>query len=283
MKILTCLCLSYSLFCSALVCAHVQLDVRVQHINDLLAADLNSQLASQTHTAQLLLQRGELHSESQHWDLAWQDYQGAMENTHDANLRMDIWYYMGRMRLQSGMPDEAYRLLSKVIKLDPSYESARLNLARTYIELSDYRAAMDEMDIFMSLLPRPTPDQYIERANMARQIESDGQSLVIEGLNEGVNRLGPIVSLVDLLVDSYLAQGKHKEALRVIELLPRDINSLPRWQLKKGDIYQEQKQYLDAETAYKKGLNRINNMPEHRRLTSAVEALRNQLEAKLLN
>ncbi|SQH77260.1 conserved protein of unknown function [Shewanella benthica] len=203
------LCLSYSLFCSALVGAHAQLDVRVQHMNGLLAPDSNGQLASQTN---------------------------------NANLRVDIWYYMGRMRLQSGMPDEAYNMLSKMIELDPSYESARLNLARTYIELNDDSAAVDEMDIFISLLPRPTPDQYIGRGNMAQQIDNDGEGLVIEGLNEGVYQLGPIVSLVDLLVDSYLEQGKHEN-----------------------------------------GLNSINQMPEHRRLTPAVEDLRSQLEANLLN
>ncbi|AQS38560.1 TPR repeat [Shewanella psychrophila] len=281
MKILVSLCLSYSLFCSALVGAHAQLDVRVQHINDLLAPNLNAQLASQTNIAHLLLQRGELHSENHHWGLAWQDFQSAMASTDDANLRIDIWYYMGRMRLQSGMPDEAYKLLSKVIELDPSYKSARLDLARTYIELDEYRAAVDEMDIFMSLLSRPTPDQYIERANMADQIGKVGQDIVIEGLNEGVNQLGPIVSLVDLLVDSYLEQGKPEEALRVIEQLPHEVNSLPRWQLKKGDIYQESKQYFDAETAYQHGLSKINQMPEHRRLTPAVQDLKSQLEAKL--
>ncbi|MPY26706.1 tetratricopeptide repeat protein [Shewanella psychropiezotolerans] len=283
MKILIGVCLSYSLFCSGLAGAHAQLDVRVQHMNDLLAPDLNAQLASQTNNAHLLLQRGELHSENHHWGLAWQDFQSAMDSTDDANLRIDIWFYMGRMRLQSGMPDEAYNLLSKVIKLEPSYKSARLNLARTYIELNDYRAAVDEMDIFMSLLQRPTPDQYIERANMAELIDNDGEGLVIEGLNEAVNQLGPIVSLVDLLVDSYLEQDKREEALRVIELLPHDVNSLPRWQLKKGDIYQELKQYLDAETAYKYGLNSISQMPEHRRLTPAIEDLKSQLEAKFLN
>lgn len=281
MKILIRYCLSYNLFYSALVGAHAQLDVRVQHINDLLASDLNAQLASQTNIAHLLLQRGELHSENHHWDLAMHDFQSAMGITDDASLRVDIWYFMGRMRLQSGMPDEAHKLLSKVIEHDPSYKSARLNLARTYVELNEYRAAVDEMDIFMSLLPRPTPDQYIERANMAQLIDNDGQGIVIEGLNEGVNQLGPIVSLVALLVDSYIEQGKHEEALRVIELLPHEINNLPRWQLKKGDIYQESKQYVDADTAYKNGLSRINQMPEHRRLTPAVQDLKSQLEAKL--
>ncbi|EDP99357.1 hypothetical protein [Shewanella benthica] len=43
------------------------------------------------------------------------------------------------------------------------------------------------------------------------------------------------------------------------------------------------KQYLDAETAYKNGLNSINLMPEHRRLTPVVEDLKSQLEAKLSN
>ena len=133
----------------------------------------------------------------------------------------------------------------------------------------------------MSLLSRPTPDQYIERANMAQLIDNDGQGIVIEGLNDGVNQLGPIVSLVALLVDSYIEQGKREEALRVIELLPHEINRLPRWQLKKGDIYQESKQYLDADTAYNNGLRRINQMPEYRRLTPAVQSLKSQLEAKL--
>lgn len=283
MKILISLCLSYSLFCSALAGAHAQLDVRVQHMNGLLAPDSNGQLASQTNNAHLLLQRGELHSDNHHRGLVWRDFQSVMDNTDDANLRIDIWYYMGRVRLQSGMPDEAYNMLSKMIELDPNYESARLNLARTYIELNDDRAAVDEMDIFISLLPRASPDQYIGHGSMAQQIDNDGEGLVIEGLNEGVNQLGPIASLVDLLVDSYLEQGKHEEALRVIELLPHDVNGLPRWQLRKGDIYQEMKQYIDAETAYENGLNSINLMPEHRRLTPAVEDLKSQLEAKLSN
>ncbi|RTR37897.1 tetratricopeptide repeat protein [Shewanella canadensis] len=263
-----------TLNCPGVSMAHVEVDLRVQHYDDL--------LLSQTDDAHLYLQRGELHGENRHWELAWRDFQSALKNTHDDNLRLDIWFYMGRMRLQAGMPDEAKILLSKVIALDPRYKSARLNLARTYLALEEYDLATDEMDSFMSLLNRPTPDQFIERAMMAKSIEIEGLSKAIEGLNDGIDRLGPIVTLIELLVDSYLEQDETQLALSAIERLPGSVKALPRWQLKKGDIYYLQMRFVDAQAAYQNGLNTINTMPTHRQLMPAVQALKNQLEGKLI-
>ncbi|RTR34141.1 tetratricopeptide repeat protein [Shewanella atlantica] len=263
-----------TLTCSGLSVAHVDVDLRVQHYDYL--------LNSQTNDAHLYLKRGELHSDNRHWDLAWRDFQTALKYTHDDKLRLDIWFYMGRMRLQSGMPDEAKTLLSKVIKLDPRYKSARLNLARTYSALEEYEQAVDEMDIFMSLLNRPTPDQFIERAMMAKSIESEGISKAIDGLNDGIDRLGPMVSLIDLLVDTYQELGETQLALAAIELLPDDVEALPRWQLRKGEILHRLMRYGDAQTAYQNGLNTISTMPAHRQSMPAVQALKNRLEGKLI-
>jgi len=261
------------LSCPGVSMAHVGVDLRVQHYDDLLLL--------QTNDAHLYLQRGELHSENQHWDLAWHDFQSALKNTHDDSLRLDIWFYMGRMRLQSGMPDEAKTLLSKVIALAPRYKSARLNLARTYLALEEYDLATAEMDSFMRLLNRPTPDQFIERAMMAKSIEIEGLSKAIEGLNDGIDRLGPVVALIEPLVDSYLEQGETQLALCAIERLPDNVKALPRWQVKKGDIYSRQMRFIDAQKAYQSGLNTINTLPTHRQAMPAVQALKYQLEDKL--
>lgn len=265
-----------------LASSHAQFDTRVQHLNHQLDLALTTELASKTEQAQLFLHRGQVYTEALDWELARQDFQRAMDITDDLNIRLNIWFYMWRMRLQSGMPSEAHKLLSKVIKLDPSYQAARLNLARTFIALEQYNAAVDEMDIFISSLSRPTPDQFIERANMAMLIDEEGSRLAVEGLNDAVEQLGPIVTIVDLLVESHLAQGEWQAAINAIDMLAERVKSLPRWQLKLGDIYQQQKRFLEAQTAYKKGLMTLNNQPAHRRATVASKEMQKRLESKLI-
>ena len=80
---------------------------------------LGEQLANSPGDASLYIQRGEVHRDNRHWQLSWQDYESALSKAEDANLRLEVLFCMGRMKLQSGQHDEALVLLRQVAGKNP--------------------------------------------------------------------------------------------------------------------------------------------------------------------
>jgi len=262
--------------------AHQGIDSRVQHYTNDLNKLTNIQPEQTVQQARLLIQRAEVHRQNQQWQRAWSDYQLALQLSNELGLDMDIWFYMARSRLQAGKPDESTELLEKILQINPEHKAARLNLARSRYQLKEYELAHNEMNLFIELLDRPTPDQYLERATMARKISVAGAPLALDGLEQAVKALGPIVTLVKPLIELYLQLGHEEKALKLISSMPQMIQNLPRWQMIKGDIYAIQLRKLDAQQQYKTALAQFNKMPTGRQKTEAMQQLKQLLITRLL-
>lgn len=240
-------------------------------------------IKEQPNQSVLYLKRGELHRENKHWQLAWADYQQAQRLPASREQQHEILFCMGRMQLQSGHPDQALPLLQQVLEANPGYIRVRLNLARAYLALNQPEQAVRQMDIYISLLKRPSPDVYLERARMAQTLGPESYQQVVRGLEEGVNALGPIVTLLAELIDVHLQHGNTDTALAGFEQLPPVIKSLPKWQAKKGDIYMQAGNLEAALRTYEKALEIISELPARRQSTPAMRDLEKYLCTRLNN
>ena len=105
--------------------------------------------------------------------------------------------------------------------------------------------------------------------------------LAINGLNQGISRLGPLVALIDSLVDLYLENQNTDMALAAIQSLPTVVRTLPSWRARVGDIYRVAGETEAAQAAYLEALNAIDAMPPGRQGTGAMRDLRTALCASL--
>ena len=194
---------------------------------------------------------------------------------------MEILFCMGRMRLQSGHPEQAVPLLEKVLDQDPGYIRARLNRARAYFASGKPTQAVDHMDRYISLLKRPSPDFYLERAQMVQALGPDSYERVVQGLDDGISTLGPIVTLLGKLIEVHLQHGDTERALARLEQLPPLIKSLPKWQAKKADIHTQAGNRQAACGTYQEALQSILGLPARRQSTPAMRDLKKYLGAQL--
>ena len=255
--------------------AHVGVDSSIERYNAL--------INDQPDQSELYLKRGELHRENRHWQLAWADYQQAQRLAATPGQQQEILFCMGRMQLQAGRPEQASPLLEQVLQQNPDYIRARLNLARTYLALNRPGQAVEQMDRYIVLLKRPSPDFYLERAQMAQALGPDGYAQLVQGLDDGVNALGPIVTLLGKLIEVHLEQGDTEKALTRFEQLSPLLKSLPTWQAKKGDIHRAAGDQRAAERSYEQALQALRQLPAGRRSTRAMQDLESDLCARLKN
>jgi tetratricopeptide (TPR) repeat protein len=255
------------------VLAHVGTDERLRRLGE--------QLANSPGDASLYIQRGEVHRDNRHWQLSWQDYQSALSKAEGADLRLEVLFCMGRMKLQSGQPDEALVLLRQVTGKNPEFKLAHLNIARTYMALGNPELAVVEMDRFLGLLEAPVPDYYLERARMAMGAGPAGIELAIAGLEGAIEQLGPLVVLVQALSDAYRQNKNWQQALEIIAELPPELRQLPVWLARVGDIYHGSHNPVAARQAYEDALAAIAALPASRQATRAIHDLKTELCQKV--
>ena len=237
-------------------------------------AALNREIQESPGNAALYFKRGELHRLHRNWPAALADYERA------ARLEPDdpaVHYYRGRMWLEAGQPRLARPELDRFLTARPEHADALLVRSRTLALLGERLAGADDLTQAIALLDRPTPEVYLERA---RLLVSEGPGYVdraLAGLDEGIARLGPLVTLFQFAIEVERAHGRYLSGLVRLDGLPKRLAGQPMWLGLRGDLLLAAGQKQEAHAAYAAGLEIIETYPAARRNSRATL----QLEARL--
>jgi tetratricopeptide (TPR) repeat protein len=242
--------------------------------------DLTAMIEESPTDANLFLRRGELHRIHRDWPKAEADYRASLEL--DPQLVIAD-YCLGRLRLDAGDPAGARAHLDRYLKqrpTDPEALAARaraLNALGKHVEAAkDFTGAIDN-----SANDSPRPEYFLERA---RALEAAGPSHIAEaltGLDDGVDRLGEIITLQLFAVDLELARSNYEGALRRLDLISaRSVRQEP-WLVRKATILEAAGRNEDARAAYEQTLASINSLPSSRRNNKAVTRLENEAREAL--
>lgn len=253
--------------------AHVGADLRIDKYNKL--------IAQQPNNARFYLMRAELHRENKHWRQALADYDQAKSLTDDDVLGQEIRFCLGRMYLQSERPVQAIEQLQALIADTPQYIRAHVNLARAYYQLQQFNMAAERMDEYLRLLKTPSPDAYIERAHMLSALGDKANRRNVKGLEQAIEQFGPIVSIIDKLIDLHVEQGDAEQALARLQQLPQRLQTTPLWTKKKADLYHMAGKVTEAEASYRLAYQRWREMPPGRRSQPTYQKLESELITKL--
>ena len=142
-------------------------------------------------------------------------------------------------------------------------------------------AAADDLTRAIALFDPPTPEVYLERARALVIAGPDYTGRALNGLDAGIARLGPLVTLIQYAIGIERSAGRHQQALERLDALPDKIRLQPTWLAIRGDILRDIGDIQQAQATYRAGLETIETYPPARRNSRATVVLETRLRASL--
>lgn len=253
----------------ALLFAHAGIDERI--------ADVTREIAAEPVRAGLYIKRGELHRLHRDWPAALADFERAARL--DPSLDR-ILLSRGRLRFESGDFKLAGADLDRYIEKHQDDHEARLVRARLFGKLRAWRAAVQEYDALIALLPHPAPEYYLERAEAEAAQGGAHAATALAGLDRGIADLGPILTLQEPAIELELQLKHWDRALARLEALARWLAPERLWR-RRGEILARAGRGALAEESFRKSLEVLAAMPARRRNAAAMKQFERELHAAL--
>ena len=219
--------------------------------------------------ASLYLKRGELHRLHRDWSRAAADYNRAARLEPGLHV---VELARGKMLLESGRPRQAKFVLDRFLIQQPNHVEGLLTRARVLTRLAARLEAAEGFTQALSLAPTPEPELYLERAQVLagdkRHVEE-----ALRRLDEGIKRLGPLVTLELAAIDLELQRKNYKAALTRLDLIAAQSARKETWLVRRGEILRDAGRIEEARAAFDAALVAIDSLPPERRQNRAVTAL----------
>lgn len=199
---------AWLILCPVFALAHGDLDQRIQ--------GLSLELAKDATQAELWLKRASLYR--QHGELA-----AALSDVREALQLKPDWpaaqLQLARILLDLQRHAPARVAADVCLARDPGNPDALVIRSRCYTHLGDTNAAISDLSAVLAGGDRPQPDLYLERAHL--QVAQGLWMDAVNGLDEGMERLGKTPSLAFPALDYECKAGEFEAALARLEELQR--------------------------------------------------------------
>ena len=239
------------------------------HGDDQLLIDALTEELAKTPEADLYLRRGELFRHHQEWAKADADYVAAAKL--EPTLAV-VDYLRARALLESGEAERARAFIERYVKAAPSE-------AEAWFLRGDVRAALGApeegaLDYAEGLRRAESPraEHYLRRAKFLAAIPSN-PARVLAALDEGIAKVGPMLSLVDYAIELELDRQDYEGALERIDVAMQHAPRRESWLVRRGDVLVKAGRTKDAAAAYRTALAAIDNLPPRYRETVPMEKL----------
>lgn len=148
------------------------------------------------------------------------------------------------------------------------------------MQLGKHSAAAEDYDQAVAYSPRLTPELYLERASAWAGAGERHVGRAIAGLDEGMEKLGGIVTLQTFAIELEVRGRRYDAALKRLDQI---AGSLPKERLlrRQGDILRAAGRHREARLAYSQSEDQINALPPHRQSAKPISDLRREVRAAL--
>ncbi len=235
-----------------------------------------AQIAAQPRNGPLFLARGLLYEVDEDWRSAARDLQSALDlgAVDDA-----LVFHLARARANAGDPAGAIALLDDDLRAHPSRVDGFLVRARAHAALRHTQEAASDYDTVIARAEPVAPEYFIERARALATAGARDRSLA--GLHAGVERLGPLASIVTVAVSIEREGGHTDDALAWISMLPAPLRASAEWRRVEGDIERDAGRPARALRAWRAGIEWIDALPPTRRRAEQWRSVRAELTARI--
>ncbi|HYV12784.1 MAG TPA: tetratricopeptide repeat protein [Pyrinomonadaceae bacterium] len=243
--------------------AHAHEDVHEQ------IAAITAKIKRDPKNASLYLQRGELHRLHRDWMRAAADYDRA-ERLQPGLQIVDL--ARGRMLFDSGKLQRAKLTLDRFLSRQPTHYEGLITRARVLVKLGARTDAAKDFTRALSLASIPEPELYLERANVVAAGEAQLPD-ALSGLDEGINKLGPLVTLQLVAIDLELRRKNYDGALVRLDQITAQSQRKEAWLVRRGEILKLAGRDAEARAAFNAALTAIESLPPAHRQSRSVSAL----------
>jgi predicted Zn-dependent protease len=219
--------------------------------------------------ASLYLQRGELHRLHRDWARAAADYDRASRLQPTLSI-VDL--ARGKMLFESRRLKQAKFVLDRFLRQHPTHVEGLTTRGRVLAKLGSRLEAARDFTQAIALAQPPEPELYLERAQALTQDERYVQE-ELGGLDEGIKRLGPLVTLQLAAIDLELRRKNYDAALTRLDLVTAQSERKEMWLVRRGEILKAAGRNEEARTAFNAALVAIESLPPERRKNRAMTAL----------
>jgi tetratricopeptide (TPR) repeat protein len=247
--------------------------------------DLHEQIAIATkliqkepRNAALYLKRGELHRAHGDWDAAMADYDRSREL--DPQLAV-VDLARGKALLAANWPISAKVALDRYLATHTNHVDALVTRARVLDKLGEHEAAAQDFTAAILHSSAPQPEFYIERSQTLAAAGAAHLAEAVHSLDEGIKKLGPLVTLQLYAIDLEIKQKRFDAALGRLDLITAQSPRKETWLAKRGEILQQAGRVAAAREAYQSALKAIESLPASRRQVPAVVELEKRLSSLL--
>ena len=230
-------------------------------------AAITAKIKRDPKNASLYLQRGELHRLHHDWMRAAADYNRA-EHLQPGLQIVDL--ARGKMFFDSGKLQHAKLTLDRFLGRQPDHYEGLITRARVLAKLGVRMEAAKDFTRAISLSSVPEPELYLERANV---VAADRIDEALRGLDEGLNKLGPVVTLQITAIDLELRRKNYDGALVRLDQVAAHSQRKESWLVRRGEILQLAGRDEEARAAFNAALTAIESLPPAHRQNRAVSAL----------
>jgi tetratricopeptide (TPR) repeat protein len=261
-----------SAFLSASAAVQAQGDLREGII------EFTELIAKQPGNADLYLSRGDLYRSSQEWDRAQADYDYA----YRLNPKLEVVDFLrGRLFVEANWPVSGKVSLDKFLARQSNHVEALVTRARAFAKLEDRLAASQDYTRAIQLSPTSPVELYLERAQTLAGKGGEYGKEALPGLDEAIQKLGPLVTLELAALEIEVAQKQYDGALSRIDAIAARSPRKETWLARKGDILRQAGRQEEARAAYQAALNAMDSLPPTRRNVPATVDLQKHIREQL--
>ena len=237
-------------------------------------ARLTQRIQEEPHDASLYLRRGELHGLHEDWGAALSDFDKATELLPTLTA-VDL--ARGKTLLRSRQFQQAREALDRYITRHRDHPEAFLTRAQVLLELGDAAASARDYGRAIAELEgmeQSKPEHYLEWSRAFAEVGDHGQAL--RALDQGIARLGPIVSLQLPAIDLELTRGQYDAALARLETVSEQSPRVEPWLVRRGEILEQAGRLTEALCIYEEALAGLEPLT-----TSRMAELESKVRASL--
>lgn len=220
--------------------------------------------------ADLFIRRGELYRHHEEWAKAAADFESAAKREPTLTI---VDFFRARLLLESGQPEQATPLIERYVKTSPDEPEGWFLRGDIRAALGDHEAGALDYVEGLRKSPRPRPEYYLRRAKFLALAPKPDPARVLAALDEGIQRVGPVISLVDYAISLELERRNYSAALARLDETMQHAPRRETWLVRKGDILVKAGRVSEAVTAYRAALAAIDDLPPRYRETVPMEKL----------
>ncbi len=217
-----------------------------------------------------LLERADIYRRHREFDEALEDLNRVRLLSPTSST---VHYLTGLTLLEQGKFNEAETALQIYIGRSPNSPRGHLALAKVFAQQERHLDAALAYELAIQNQSTPTPDHYLARAHAYMGAGEPYLSQALEGLEEGIALMGPLLIFQRLAIDIEIIQGNHQSAIARVDMILKNVDRKETWLVRKAKLLASIGRKQEAKQQFLLAERAIELLPKRIRTSPAIRAL----------